>query len=510
MIYMNNIYKVGIYLRLSKEDERLGESNSIINQRAILIDYINKNNLTFIEEYIDDGVSGTTFNRNGFKKMIRDIENNKINMVITKDTSRLGRDHIEFGYYVEKYFPENNIRYVAVCDNIDTFTNNNDMLLFKSAYNDLYVKDISNKIRASLNIKKKNGEFVGAYAPYGYIKDPTNKHKLLIEEKQSKIIKKIFNLFIKGNSITQIANTLTKEKVPIPSISKNMNRGIKSSLFGIWNQRTIIDILTNPTYIGNLTQGRSKKINYKSKKRIHTKKQDWIIAINSCPAIIDKNTFELANSIYKSNKNKQKKSIDLLLKGLVYCNECNHKIGFRMINKDINKTYGACNYYLKHRIYKACTPHNIKYNILEKIVLQKVNNLLLKPNYNHYTKELEKIKKTTLFNSKEKEIQKIKIELSLIEIKIDRLYDDRLSGIITKELYLKKYNNLLNEEQELKTTLTKLTILKNENINIEKEFNTFIKTIHKNKKFIFSLISKITYSEDNTINIYFNIKNCNI
>ena len=177
-------YKVGIYLRLSREDERLGESGSISNQRYLLLNYIKDNNLTLVSEYVDDGVSGTTFDRDGFRRMIKDCESKKINMIITKDTSRLGRDHIEFGFYVERYFPEHNIRYVAVNDGIDTFKNTsaNDMLVFKSAFNDMYVKDISNKLRSSLYTKKRNGCFVGAYAPYGYNKDTINKHKLVINE----------------------------------------------------------------------------------------------------------------------------------------------------------------------------------------------------------------------------------------------------------------------------------------------------------------------------------------
>ena len=161
-----NHYKVGIYLRLSREDEHLGESSSISTQRDLLLKYIKDNNLLLIDEYIDDGISGTTFNRNGFNRMIKDCQEKRINMIITKDTSRLGRDHIEFGYYTEKFFPEHNIRYVAVNDGIDTFNDNNianDMLIFKSAFNDMYVKDISNKLRSSLYTKKRNGLLIGTY-----------------------------------------------------------------------------------------------------------------------------------------------------------------------------------------------------------------------------------------------------------------------------------------------------------------------------------------------------------
>ena len=215
-------YKVGIYLRLSREDEKLGESGSITNQRDLLLNYIKDNNLVLVDEYIDDGISGTTFDRNGFKRMIKDCENKKINMIITKDTSRLGRDHVEFGFYVEKYFPEHNIRYVAINDGIDTFSNNssNDMLVFKSAFNDMYVKDISNKLKSSLYTKKRNGQFVGAYAPYGYNKDINDKHKLVINIEEANIVKRIFKMFINGNSINKIKEILTYEHIKTPSISK--------------------------------------------------------------------------------------------------------------------------------------------------------------------------------------------------------------------------------------------------------------------------------------------------
>ena len=203
-------YKVGIYLRLSREDEKLGESSSISNQRDLLYKYIEENNLNLAGEYVDDGVSGTTFDRKGFNQMIKDCESKKINMIITKDMSRLGRDHIEFGFYVERYFPEHNIRYVAVNDGIDTAVNSsaNDMIVFKSAFNDMYVKDISNKLRSSLNIKKSNGQFVGAYAPYGYEKDKDDKHKLVIDDEAALIVRRIFKMFVSGKSISKICDIL--------------------------------------------------------------------------------------------------------------------------------------------------------------------------------------------------------------------------------------------------------------------------------------------------------------
>lgn len=518
---MDNHYQVGIYLRLSKEDERLGESGSITNQRAILMNYIKEHQLTFVKEYVDDGVSGTTFQRLGFNQMIRDIEERKINMILTKDTSRLGRDHIEFGYYVEKYFPEKNVRYVAVCDNIDTISNNNDMLLFKSAYNDMYVKDISNKIRASLNIKKRNGEFVGAYAPYGYQKSTYNKHKLVIDEEAAQVVKRIFQLFIEGNSISNIAFILTKDKIEIPSIYQKMNRGLKSNLFGIWTSRTITDILTNPTYQGDLTQGRCKKVNYKSKKRIHTKEKDWIICKNACPAIISREMFSLAKTLYSSNKNRAMKSKKgpLLLQGLVYCKECNHTIGFRTVlsynkqQEEQKKIYGNCNYYLKKRKYYSCTPHSISYLELEKIVLNIIDQISLNLDKNLIFLEFQKKEQEYCFsNNLLKEMNKLQKDLELEMKKRNNLYEDKLSEFITEEQYLQVKQHIQKKINQIQEKLIKMREeeQRQKKLNKNRELSSILDQYLKDRSFLFEIIKKITISETGKIDIYFKIKSPSI
>ncbi len=503
---MNN--KVGIYLRLSREDDKEKESGSIKNQRAILMDYIKENHLNFVAEYVDDGVSGTTFQRPGFKRLIEDIKQKKIDTVITKDTSRLGRDHIEFGYYVEKFFPENNVRYVAVNDNVDTQNSENDMLLFKSAYNDMYVRDISRKIRTSLYIKKKQGEFVGAYAPYGYQKSIYDKHQLVIDEESAAVVRRIFNLFVQGNSIAAIADGLTREGISIPSIQKGMNRGIKSPLFGIWTSRTITDILTNPTYIGNLTQGKSKKINYKSKKRIHTKKEDWITKKDSCPKIVEEELFFLANTMYQANLHQYKKrGNDLLLKGLVYCDECGHKIGFRQVSN--RYIYGECNYYLKYRKYHVCTTHSIKYEILENLILNEVMNIMKKVNREQIIRSIcgnlldkihEKNRKRIAFLEKNREVN---------EIKLSSLYEDRLAKFIDEVKYFHIKEKI---EAEDKKYAEEIRLLEEKNEGLVKHYQEEEKRILKNdrvdKILLSALIEKITLTSDKKINIYYRV-NCN-
>ena len=517
---INDKYKVGIYLRLSREDEKLGESSSISTQRELLLNYIKDNKLLYIDEYIDDGVSGTTFNRLGFKRMIKDCESKKINMIITKDTSRLGRDHIEFGYYVEKYFPEHNIRYVAVNDGIDTHNNNsaNDMLIFKSAFNDMYVKDISNKLRSSLYTKKRNGQFVGNYAPYGYKKDNIDKHKLIIDSKTAKIVKRIFNMFIEGNSITKICNILTNEHIPTPSISKNMKLGQDNLQYGVWSTKTVDSMLKNPTYIGNLTQGRQKKVNYKSKKRIHNKESDWIIAENAVEPIIDKYTFELAKKMFKSNKNRSTKgnqtTSNLILRGLIYCKECKHTIGFReVIGKTkkgiVHRIYGNCNFWAKRKKQNVCTPHSIKYQIVEELVLENIQKII----NNHVDKtSINKI--IDQYNQKEnkkeklkKEINKITQEINNIYKKIDICYSDKLEGTITLDIYKRTYAHLTKEIKELEEKQTEykkklLTLERNKEKNNGKQIIINIKS----QTLISYLIEKIEIDENKNIDIYYNFK----
>lgn len=522
-------YKVGIYLRLSREDERLGESGSISTQRDLLLNYIRDNNLLFVDEYVDDGVSGTTFDRVGFNRMIKDCEEKKINMIITKDTSRLGRDHIEFGYYVERYFPEHNIRYVAVNDGVDTFNRNNsanDMLVFKSAFNDMYVKDISNKLRSSLYTKKRNGLFVGAYAPYGYKKSEEDKHKLEIDTETSNIVKRIFDMFISGNSLSKICDILTNEHIPTPSMQKNMKLGQDNVHYGVWATRTVNDILKNPTYIGNLTQCRQRKVNYKSKKRVHNRKNDWIIKEGAIEPIIDKETFELAQEMFKSNRNRSKKgngiTDKLLLRGLIYCKECKHTIGFREHKQKTMKyglvvrIYGNCNYWVKRKQQNVCTPHSVKYQIIEDLVLDNLRDMAKKyldeNNLENILKNSNKLKKKK--DSIKQEIFRLENSIESANRKIDICYNDKLEGNITLDMYKRTYNNLTLEiskfKDEKKDYEKMLFDFENNQINNNNYYldkiKEFLEMKNPSRALISSLIDRIEIDEEKNIDIYYKFK----
>ena len=244
--------------RYGKENERLLES--IKNQQDFLLRYAAEQGYEVAEIYADDGWSGTNFDRPAFQRMIRDIEEKKINLVLTKDLSRLGRDYILTGHYLERYFPEHQIRYIAVNDGIDTFENSiaNELNPFKAVMNDMYARDISNKVRTALTTKKQNGKFIGAFAPFGYQKSAEDKNKLEVDPLTAPTVKRIFQLFLSGESMKRIAQRLTQEGVLTPSKQRQAQRGADR-----WNDVMIKRILTNETYIGNLTQNRTRKINYK-------------------------------------------------------------------------------------------------------------------------------------------------------------------------------------------------------------------------------------------------------
>lgn len=294
-----------MYIRLSREDGENGESESISNQRNILQRYVKENNLKFIKEYVDDGVSGTTFDRPGFCEMLQDIENQTINMIITKDLSRLGRDYIKTGYYIEDFFPKNNIRYVAITDGIDTYINsiNNDITPFKAIMNDYYAKDISKKIRSVLKEKQKQGEYMCSIPAYGYKRHPSKKNKLIIDMQVRDVVEKIFDMYANGYGSQKIVNYLNTNKYLSPTGYRRT--GIvqdENKISYNWNEVTICNMLKNEVYIGNTIQNKRTVISYKVKKFRTVAKNEHIRVNNTHEAIIDKDIFEKVQCIIEKKE----------------------------------------------------------------------------------------------------------------------------------------------------------------------------------------------------------------
>ena len=318
-----------MYIRLSREDGENGESESISNQRNILQRYVEDNSLYCVKEYVDDGISGTNFDRPGFCEMLQDIENKTINMVITKDLSRLGRDYVKTGYYIEDFFPKNNIRYVAVTDGIDTYidSTNNDITPFKAIMNDYYAKDISKKIRSVLREKQKQGEYMCSIPAYGYKRNPSIKNKLVIDEQVRYVVEKIFDMYANGHGSREIVNYLNANKYLSPADYRKT--GIvqgKDKMNYNWNEVTLCNMLKNEVYIGNTIQNKRTIISYKVKKLRTVDKNEQIRVNNTHEAIIDKDTFEKVKCIIEKRGTNTKLKYDYLLRGLLYCYHCKRKL----------------------------------------------------------------------------------------------------------------------------------------------------------------------------------------
>ena len=516
---MNNIdYKVGIYIRLSKEDEekeKYSESESIQNQRALLMQYIKENKLNFIAEYVDDGISGTSFDRPGFNKMIEDIENGKINMVITKDLSRLGRNYVQSGYYTETYFPEHNVRYIAILDNIDTAIDsaNNDIAPFKSILNEMYAKDTSKKINSVLQSKRKQGEYLGT-APYGYKKDPENKYHLIIDEEAAKVVKLIFERYLEGYGTMQIADYLSEQKIPIPSDYNKKKRGTKSITYGLWAQSTVRFILSNEIYTGTVIQGKRKKLSFKSKKYIDVPEEDWVRVPNMHEAIVSVEDYERAKRIIESTKGSRVVENDYLFKGLLRCYDCKGYIGIRSPDKNGN-IYGRCQRYGRYGKFDVCSPHNFNYQVFEESMI-----LVLKEICKEYSnkKKLEEIAKKS--KSKEDKELDLKNRLKTYEAQIQKetrklelLYEDRLSEIIAVDSYIKNANRIKNEVKEyqdrikeIEQELSEEKNKKNKKEKLDNLVDEFLNMEKPNKEIIREFIERIEIHSDKQVDIYFNFK----
>lgn len=513
-------FNVGIYIRLSQEDKDKkyeSDSESVINQKELLRSFVKNNNFNLVKEYIDDGYSGTDFERPGFQKMLEDINNKKINCVIVKDLSRLGRDHVMTGYYIETFFPENNIRFISILESYDSFKNqaSNDSSTFIIACNDYYSKQNSVKIRNVLNEKRKNGKFVGSLPCFGYMRDPEDKGHLIPNSETAPIVKNIFKWRADGIGPTEIANRLNKDKVPTPSGYKKTNYSSRLIDRDSWNISTVKKILCNRIYTGDLVQHTQTKVNYKSKKKITLDEKLWIIVENTHEALIDKDTFNYVNTLRKRNTrnyevktNREKR----LLEGKLFCKECGNRLTV-LYRK--NKDYWSinCNRYSRDPVRGRCYSHFFPYNYLEKQILDKinyvvselVNGLDLEELNNEITKNIYKEKENI-----DEVIKSLKVEKEKIANKISMLYNDRCNGVISANVYKElaspyelKLKQIVEkiDEQELK----KYTSRNNQSIlpNYIKKIKELLDLNKPKRELIEALIDKIVIDKDRNITIKF-------
>ena len=374
-------YHVAFYVRLSKEDENEGPSASVENQKSLLTEFAEKHRLSVYDTYIDDGWSGTSFDRPAFQRMIADIEAKKVNMVITKDLSRLGRDYILTGHYMERYFPEHQVRYISLLDGIDTGVESsaNDITPFRAIMNDMYAKDISKKISSVKHDKQHKGLFIGGKASYGYKLHPTEKNTIIIDEGAAPTVRRMFMMALEGTSARQIAMRLNEEGVASPAVYANLTITNPGPYSGLWNTENVTHILHNELYIGNMVQGRTRKVSYKSKICVKQPKENWIVVPGTHEPIIDKKTFDKVQVLMDSRKKTRTRKYDYLLRGLVFCHEC----GYLMATINRKKASGedclyfVCRTYQRFTKLRVCTCHSMKVDTLTELVTDKVKEVCL-------------------------------------------------------------------------------------------------------------------------------------
>lgn len=519
--YLTGIdFNVGIYIRLSQEDKNKkyeSDSESVINQKELLRSYVKNNKFNLIGEYVDDGYSGTDFDRPGFQKMLEDIKNKKINCVIVKDLSRFGRDHVMTGYYIETFFPENNVRFISILESYDSFKNqaSNDSSTFIIACNDYYSKQNSIKIRNVLNDKRKNGKFIGSLPSFGYMRDPEDKGHLIPNPETASIVKKIFKWRVDGIGPTEIATRLNNENVPTPSGYKKTNFSSKLIDRDNWNISTVKKILTNRIYTGDMVQHTQTKVNYKSKKKITLDQKLWVIVEDTHEALVDKETFEYVQTLRKrytrnvSIKTGREKRI---LEGNLFCKECGNRLSV-YYRKKLDYWSINCNRYSRDPKRGRCSSHFYPYDYLEEQILEQFDKSVLTFINDLDIDELNKEVIKNLHKEKEdidKNIKELNKEKEQIINRIKTLYNDRCDGVITGEIYKELSSD---SEKKLKQINEKI---ENENLkkyNIKNKANVLpdyrnkirkLLDLNKPKKELIDvLIDKIVIDKNRNIKINF-------
>ena len=447
------------YCRLSCDDDLDGDSNSIRNQKMLLQKFADENHLRNVRFYVDDGFSGSNFERPDFKRMMSDVEDGKISTVIVKDMSRFGRDHILVGYYTKYYLAEADVRFIAIYDQVDSEKNpDDDITPFKNILNEMYAKDCSKKIKAVVKAKGNSGKHLSSVPPLGYKKDPNDKEKWIIDEKGAEIVREIFKLCVQGFGPTQIARILTERGVDTPAVYLHKN-GLPTALklnerSNIWSPTSIGHILVDVSYLGHTVNFKFHKKSYKSSRRIQTKKEDWVIFENTQEAIIDKQTFETVQKIRQAKRRPTDMGEMSPLSGLVYCADCGKKMYLCRCSTTKQKEYFNCSSYRK-QLKKTCTSHQITVEALAVLIQDDLRRTIY---FAQQQREmfLQTLRKNAATRT-EKELKEYSKEIKTSEERIERLdkiieslYEDKVEGKISEERYLKMSDTYETEQAGLK------------------------------------------------------------
>lgn len=479
-----------LYCRLSRDDELQGDSNSIINQKAILQKYADDNGFSNTAFFVDDGYSGTTFERPDWQRLMALVDEGKVGTVIVKDMSRLGRDYLQVGMYTEIVFPNNDIRFIAINNGVDSINGTeNDMTPFINIFNEFYAKDTSRKIRAVFKAKGQSGKPLIVNVPYGYKKDPEDKAHWLVDDEAAAVVRDIFQLCVQGNGVSQIARILTSRHVMIPTAYARTH-GFSSphpdAVCGDykWHGSTISTILSRREYLGHTINFKTYRKSYKNKKKLNRDPSEWQVFENTHDAIIDQETFDIVQRIRDGKRRLTPMGEMPILSGMVYCADCGAKMyQVRSRNWTHEQEHMVCATYRK-RGKDQCVSHQIRNVDIENALLNGIRSITayIRDHEDEFVQAL--MKKTK--SEQERELKSARLSLEQAQARIlkldgfiQHLYEDNVEGKISDERFAKMSANYETEQSELKERITQLRSLLAADREINSNAERFLKIVKK-------------------------------
>ncbi len=456
-----------LYCRLSRDDELQGDSNSIINQKAILQKYADDNGFRNTSVFADDGYSGTNFERPDWKRLMSLVDEGRVGTIIVKDMSRLGRDYLKVGMYTEMVFPNANVRFIAVNNGVDSANQiDNDMTPFINIFNEFYAKDTSRKIRAVFKAKGESGKPLACIIPYGYTKDPKDRSHWVIDEKAAEVVREIFRLCVQGYGVTQIVKILTTRKILTPTAYAKENgliayrKDVEANKYA-WSVRSVVNILSRMEYLGHTVNFKTYRKSYKQKKTIRLDPSAWQVFKNTHEAIIDQETFDIVQRIRDGRRRKTLMGEMPILSGMVYCADCGAKLSqVRGKNWKHEREYMVCSTYRK-KGKQICPSHIIHNCALEKILLSGIRSLTayVREHEEDFVEMVMKQSKAEVeksLRSEKKELSRAEARASEIDTIIRKLYEDNVCGKISDERFIKLSDDYEKEQKELKNHIKEL------------------------------------------------------
>ena len=475
-----------LYCRLSRDDDNTGDSNSIQNQKKMLAKYAKDNGFMNTSFYVDDGFSGTNFERPDWKRLIADVESDKIGTVITKDLSRLGRDYLQTGLYIEMIFPRYNVRYIAINNSVDSLNGDNEFIPFLNIVNELSARDTSKKVKSSFHTKALNGEHFGSRAPYGYFR---SNNKLFIDEEVAPNVRRIFQMCIDGMGPLQIAKALKSEQILTPEAYEYRKTGKYASNSAInypyhWSGSFVAKILSNKVYIGTVVNGKTYKPSFKNKHVEYNPPEKHIEVPHMHESIVDDETFEIVQKLRLAKKRPKKTGEMPLFSGLVKCADCGKNMGLkRYIADQPNKRSYACSTY-SNKGKDVCSCHHIRLEVLYQLVLSDLQRITQfakeyeKKFVETLTSNNEKVRKSELLKSK-KELDKAQKRIAELDGLFRKIYEDNYSGRISDEQFVSLSNGFETEKVELQAKADNLQNILDEQNSQTENTGKFLQIVKK-------------------------------